>query len=84
MSFPTAEEARKQSARHIAEGSTIELASLQSKIQAAIQKGQMYIGDDGTLSADAAKRLHELGYVVTFGQQYNDPYYSISWKQHTA
>lgn len=37
--------------------------------------------EDGSLKPETRKKLEELGYKVETGTQYNEPYYSISWKE---
>lgn len=39
------------------------------------------ISEDGSLKPETRKKLEELGYKVETGTQYNEPYYSISWKE---
>ena len=38
------------------------------------------ISDDGYLQPETTQRLEELGYNVQTGSQYNEQYWSISWK----
>ena len=39
------------------------------------------ISEDGSLKPETRKKLEELGYKVETGTQYNEPYYSISWRE---
>lgn len=53
---------------------------LSAQINNAIAEGKDSISNDGYLQHETRLRLEELGYKVQPGSQYNESYYSISWK----
>jgi hypothetical protein len=59
---------------------TEELNIISEKINEAISKGKFSISEDGSLSQNCRQKLEELGYKIETGSQYNEPWYSISWK----
>lgn len=60
--------------------STKELAEISKRISDAIANGKFSINGDGCLQYETTQRLEELGYKVETGSQYNEQYWSISWK----
>jgi hypothetical protein len=60
---------------------TQQLAELSKLIRDAIADGKFSISEDGSLKSETRKKLEELGYKVETSSQYNEPYYSISWKE---
>ena len=58
---------------------TKELAEISKKISEAIENGKYEIGDSGYLQPETRQRLEELGYKISNGSQYNEPYWTISW-----
>lgn len=60
---------------------TQQLAELSKLIRDAIADGKFSISEDGSLKPETRKKLEELGYKVETGTQYNEPYYSISWRE---
>lgn len=56
------------------------MAKISKKISEAITNGRFSISDDGCLQYETIQRLEELGYKVQTGNQYNEQYWSISWK----
>ena len=47
----------------------------------AIADGKFSISEDGCLKPETRKKLEELGYKIETGNQYNESYYSISWRE---
>jgi len=78
--FMSANEAREKTLKRINEGTTKELIMLQKMINDAISDGRYSISNEGSLQFATSERLKELGYRVTTGSQYNQEYYTISWK----
>ena len=78
--IPSASEAKLMSNQVIDSCITQQLAELSKQIRAAIADGKFSIGLDGSLKPETRKKLEELGYKVETGNQYNESYYSISWK----
>ena len=79
--IPSASEANKMTNNAIDSCTTQQLAELSKLIRTAIADGKFSISEDGSLKPETRKKLEELGYKVETGTQYNEPYYSISWKE---
>ena len=79
--IPSASEANKMTNNAIDSCTTQQLAELSKFIRDAIADGKFSISEDGSLKPETRKKLEELGYKVETGTQYNEPYYSISWKE---
>lgn len=79
--IPSASEANKMTNNAIDNCTTQQLAELSKLIRDAIADGKFSISEDGSLKPETRKKLEELGYKVETGTQYNEPYYSISWKE---
>ena len=79
--IPSASEANKMTNNAINSCTTQQLAELSKLIRDAIADGKFSISKDGCLKPETRKKLEELGYKVNTGDQYNEPYYSISWKE---
>ena len=79
--IPSASEANKMTNHVIDSCTTQQLAELSKLIRDAIADGKFSISEDGCLKPKTQKKLEELGYKVKTGTQYNEPYYSISWKE---
>lgn len=58
---------------------TKELAEISKKISEAIENGKYEVSDSGYLQPETRQRLEELGYNISNGSQYNEPYWTISW-----
>lgn len=80
--IPSASEANKMTNNVIASCITQQLAELSKLIRDAIADGKFSISKDGCLKPETRKKLEELGYKVDTGTQYNESYYSISWKEN--
>jgi hypothetical protein len=80
--IPSASEANKMTNNAIDSCTTQQLAELSKLIRDAIADGKFSISEDGCLKPETRKKLEELGYKVETGTQYNEPYYSISWKEN--
>ena len=76
----SASESHKKTVDNIKNCSTKELAEISKRISDAIANGKFSISDDGYLQYETTQRLEELGYKVQTGSQYNEQYWSISWK----
>lgn len=79
--IPSASEANKMTNNAIDSCTTQQLAELSKLIRDAIADGKFSISEDGSLKPETRKKLEELGYKVETGTQYNEPYYSISWRE---
>ena len=85
-SVPTAAEAKN--ATELAKENFIakQLEKLSSDINNAANSGRYDIKNDGTLCLAVKRRLKDLGYEViigykcTNGNQYEESYYTISWR----
>ena len=80
--IPSASEANKMTNNAIDSCTTQQLAELSKLIRGAIVDGKFSISEAGSLKPETRKKLEELGYKVETGTQYNEPYYSISWKEN--
>ena len=78
--IPSASEANKMTNHVIDSCTTQQLAELSKLIRDAIADGKFSISEDGCLKPEIRKKLEELGYKVETGSQYNESYYSISWR----
>lgn len=79
--IPFASEANKMANNVIDNHTTQQLAELSKLIRDAIADGKFSISKDGCLKPEIRKKLEELGYKVETSTQYNEPYYSISWRE---
>lgn len=79
--IPSALEANKMTNNAIDSCMTQQLAELSKLIRDAIADGKFSISEDGCLNPEARKKLEDLGYKVKTGSQYNESYYSISWRE---
>lgn len=75
----SAKDAYKKTLNNIKECVIEELYRLENQIYDAIKRGKFFISNNGFLQIETKNRLEELGYKVTVGTQYNEPYYIISW-----
>lgn len=76
----SASEANKMTNNAIDSYTTQQLAELSKLIRDAIADGKFSISEDGSLEPETRKKLEELGYKIETGNQYNESYYSISWR----
>ena len=79
--IPFAHEANNMTKHVIDSCTTQQLAELSKLIRDAIADGKFSISEDGYLKPETRKKLEELGYKVETGNQYNESYYSISWRE---
>ena len=79
--IPSASEANKMTNNAIDSCTTQQLAELSKLIRDVIVDGKFSISEDGSLKPETRKKLEELGYKVETSTQYNEPYYSISWRE---
>lgn len=75
-----ATEAHSKTQENIRNCVTTELHKISEQINNAIAEGKYSISNDGYLQYESQQRLEELGYKIQTGSQYNESYYSISWK----
>ena len=78
--IPSASEANKMTNHVIDSCTTQQLAELSKLIKDAIADGKFSISKDGCLKPEIRKKLEKFGYKVETGSQYNESYYSISWR----
>ena len=79
--IPSASEANKMTNNAIDSCTTQQLTELSKLIRDAIADGKFSICEDGYLEPETRKTLEGLGYKVETGTQYNESYYSISWRK---
>lgn len=79
--IPFAREANMMTNHAINNYTTQQLAELSKQIRAAIADGKFSISLDGSLKPETRKKLSELGYEIKIGNNYNESYYTISWKE---
>ena len=79
--IPSASEANKMTNHVIDSCITQQLAELSKLIRDAVADGKFSISEDGCLKPEIRKKLEELGYKIETGNQYNESYYSISWRE---
>lgn len=79
--IPSASEANKMTNNAIDNCTTQQLAELSKLIRDAVADGKFSISEDGCLKPETRTKLEGLGYKVETGTQYNEPYYSISWRE---
>lgn len=76
----TSAEANKQTKENIENFATEELKRVKEMIEESIASGNFYFTANGYLSETAKSRLRSLGYKITTATQYNECYYTVSWK----
>ena len=76
-----AHETNKMTNENIERDCTRQLMEVSTEIRNASTDGKFSISKDGCLKPETRKKLEELGYKVETGTQYNEPYYSISWRE---
>lgn len=79
--IPSASEANKMTNNAIDSCITQQLAEISKLIRDAIADGRFSISEDGCLKPETRKKLEALGYKVRTGTQYNESYYTISWRE---
>lgn len=77
----SAEEANERTKTEIYKRVSNEIYDVMEKIYEIIGKGKFSFSHGGTLCKETVNRLHELGYKVECNTQYNEPYYTVSWKE---
>ena len=75
----SAKDANTKTFNNISKCVTEELFKLENQINDAIKSGKFYVSSTGFIQIETKKRLEDLGYNVSVGSQYNEPYYIISW-----
>ena len=76
----SAVEARRQSLQNFEEKNKVILNEIERGIQKAIIAGKFEVTSDGDISPEVQDSLRGLGFRVNVGCQYNQSYYTISWK----
>lgn len=76
----SASEAYKKTIDNIKNCSTKELSEISKRIRDAIVDGKFSISGEGCLQYKTVQRLEGLSYKVKTGNQYNEQYWSVSWK----
>lgn len=79
--IPSASEANKMTNNAIDSCTIQQLAELSKLIRDAVADGKFSISKGGCLKPEIRKKLEELGYKIETGNQYNESYYSISWRE---
>jgi hypothetical protein len=80
MDIPTAAEAAASVSAGEYEKAKKQSADIACQITDAIAGGNYSIGGSGRLEPVVKTKLEELGYKCETGSQYNESYWSISWK----
>lgn len=70
----------KQKTQEYARDIREECYEIEGLIEKAILSGHFYVVQSGYINPTMKRHLENLGYIVKTGTQYNEPYYSISWK----
>jgi len=70
----------KQKTQEYARDFREECYEIEGLIEKAILSGHFYVVESGYINPAMKRHLENLGYIVKTGTQYNEPYYSISWK----
>lgn len=76
----SAAEAKVMTEQSIDNLTSQKMAGINSKIRTAIENGEFSISEDGTLSFAIIEKLRKMGYKAENGSQYNESYWSISWR----
>ena len=75
----SAKDANTKTSNNISKCVTEELFKLENEINDAIKRGKFFVSNAGFMQIETKRKLEELGYDVSVGSQYNEPYYIISW-----
>lgn len=76
----SAAEAKAMTEQSIDNLTSQKMAEINSEIRAAIDKGEFSISGDDALSFAIIEKLRKMGYKAENGSQYNESYWSISWR----
>ena len=76
----TAEQARQRAKSYISEYELSQFNKIMENIERESAQGYFKYYGDGALRSAVRKKLEELGYDVSIGNQYNEPEYCISWE----
>lgn len=76
----SAKEANRKTIKEIERYDNTELLQIEGFIEDAIIDGLFSFTREGVLSKNTIDLLKLLGYKVITGSQYNESYYTISWK----
>ena len=79
--FPTAKQALEYTNGVINRKLSTLYSDMKEKIMAAANNGETYIYWEKALPQQAIFYLRQLGYQVTSCSQYNEFYYTITWKE---
>ena len=72
--------ARKKTEEKIKEGCAYEIKNIRDKINDAVNCGKFFILGNGLLKTGTKDWLRMKGYEVRVDTQYNESYWTISWK----
>lgn len=81
MELISAKEAYEKTKEIVYNCYELQMQEIMEHIEKEVMAGSYYYCGTGNLSKNAKDKLIELGYEVQTGSQYNEPYYSISWKK---
>ena len=76
----SAEESRKRADEAVDNDIKKQLQEIATEINAASKEGKYSYSKDDCLKPKIREKLEELGYELEVGSQYNQSWYSISWK----
>lgn len=76
----TAEQARQRAKTFISEYENSQFNKIMENINKESGRGYFIYYGDEALRPAVRKKLEELGYDVSIGNQYNEPEYCISWE----
>lgn len=76
----SAAEAKAMTEQSIDNLTSQKMAEINSEIRTAIDKGEFSISGDDALSFAIIEKLRKMGYKVKSDSQYNESFWSISWR----
>lgn len=76
----SAAEAKAMTEQNIDNLTSQKMVEINSEIRTAIDKGKFSISGDGTLTTTVIEKLRNMGYKVKNDSQYNESFWSISWR----
>lgn len=76
----SAAEAKAMTEQSIDNLTSQKMVEINSEIRTAIDKGEFSISGDGTLTTTIIEKLRNMGYKVKNDSQYNESFWSISWR----
>lgn len=76
----SAKEAKEIAIQGKYERAVKQMELIECEIQKAIEKGSFSASFNGSICSANKEKLESLGYKVDSGSQYNESYFSVSWK----